>query len=161
MRVLVALSGVVLVTFVGYRVIPVNPTTVGFAYLLLMLTVAGTSGFLEAALSSLLATLLFNFLLANPNVPTESRQGQLTIADEEVEHLRELIDDAIEMARCGRPAKDSPVHAHNIGGRGLRSRRSQDRRRGAGEHTGTAAGSRCARHEHARNGRLGRMQGDS
>jgi len=38
-------------------------------------------------------------LLANPNVPTESRQEQLTIADEEAEHLRELIDDAIEMAR--------------------------------------------------------------
>ena len=31
--------------------------------------------------------------------PTESRQEQLTIADEEAEHLRELIDDAIEMAR--------------------------------------------------------------
>ena len=38
-------------------------------------------------------------LLANPDVPTESRQEQLTIADEEAEHLRELIDDAIEMAR--------------------------------------------------------------
>ncbi|MGC1646752.1 MAG: ATP-binding protein, partial [Candidatus Sulfotelmatobacter sp.] len=38
-------------------------------------------------------------LLSNPNVPTESRQEQLTIADEEAEHLRELIDDAIEMAR--------------------------------------------------------------
>lgn len=38
-------------------------------------------------------------LLANPNVPTESRQEQLTIADEEAEHLQELIDDAIEMAR--------------------------------------------------------------
>ena len=38
-------------------------------------------------------------LLANPNVPAESRQEQLTIADEEAEHLRELIDDAIEMAR--------------------------------------------------------------
>jgi two-component system sensor histidine kinase KdpD len=38
-------------------------------------------------------------LLANPDVPAESRQEQLTIADEEAEHLRELIDDAIEMAR--------------------------------------------------------------
>ncbi len=60
-RVLVALSGVVLVTYVGYRVVPVNATTVGFAYLLLILIVASTSGFLEAALSSLPATLLFNF----------------------------------------------------------------------------------------------------
>jgi len=32
-RVLVALSGVVLVTYVGYRLIPVNATTIGFAYL--------------------------------------------------------------------------------------------------------------------------------
>ena len=63
-RVLVALSGVVLVTYVGYHLIPVNATTVGFAYLLLILIVASTSGFLEAALSSLLATLLFNFFPA-------------------------------------------------------------------------------------------------
>jgi two-component system sensor histidine kinase KdpD len=38
-------------------------------------------------------------LLANPDIPTENRKGQLTIADEEAEHLRALIDDAIEMAR--------------------------------------------------------------
>jgi len=73
-RVLVALSGVVLVTYVGYRVIPVNATTVGFAYLLLILIVASTSGFLEAALSSLLATLLFNFFFLPP-------VGTFTVAD--------------------------------------------------------------------------------
>jgi two-component system, OmpR family, sensor histidine kinase KdpD len=73
-RVLVALSGVVLVTFVGYRVIPVNATTVGFAYLLLILIVASTSGFPEAALSSLLATLLFNFFFLPP-------VGTFTVAD--------------------------------------------------------------------------------
>ena len=38
-------------------------------------------------------------LLANLDIPTENRRIQLTIADEEAEHLRELIDDAIEMAR--------------------------------------------------------------
>ena len=74
MRVLLALSGVVLVTFVGYRVIPVNATTVGFAYLLLILAVASTSGFLEAALCSLLATLLFNFFFLPP-------VGTFTVAD--------------------------------------------------------------------------------
>ena len=73
-RVLVALSGVVLVTYVGYRVIPVNATTVGFAYLLLILIVASTSGFLEAALSSFLATLLFNFFFLPP-------VGTFTVAD--------------------------------------------------------------------------------
>jgi two-component system KDP operon response regulator KdpE len=31
----------------------------------------------------------------------------------------------------------------------------------AGVHTGIATGSRSARHEHARHGRFGRMQGDS
>jgi hypothetical protein len=36
LRVLVALGGVVLATYVAYRVIPVNATTVGFAYLLLI-----------------------------------------------------------------------------------------------------------------------------
>ena len=73
-RVLVALSGVVLVTLVGYRVIPANATTVGFAYLLLILIVASSSGFLEAALSSLLATLLFNFFFLPP-------VGTFTVAD--------------------------------------------------------------------------------
>lgn len=73
-RVPVALGGVVLVTFVGHRVIPVNATTVGFAYLLLILIVASTSGFLEAALSSLLATLLFNFFFLPP-------VGTFTVAD--------------------------------------------------------------------------------
>jgi two-component system sensor histidine kinase KdpD len=38
-------------------------------------------------------------LLASPDDPKESRQEQLTIADEEAEHLRKLIDDAVEMAR--------------------------------------------------------------
>jgi hypothetical protein len=44
LRVLIALGGVVLVTYVAYRVIPVNATTVGFAYLLLILIVASTWG---------------------------------------------------------------------------------------------------------------------
>jgi two-component system, OmpR family, sensor histidine kinase KdpD len=73
-RVLVALSGVVLVTYVGYRLIPVNTTTVGFAYLLLILIVASTWGFLEAALASVLATLVFNFFFLPPI-------GTFTIAD--------------------------------------------------------------------------------
>jgi type III restriction enzyme len=72
--VLVALSGVVLVTYVAYRVIPMNATTVGFAYLLLILIVASTWGFLEAALASVLATLVFNFFFLPP-------VGTFTIAD--------------------------------------------------------------------------------
>lgn len=73
-RAFVCLSAVALVTFVAYRVIPVNATTVGFAYLLLILLIASTWGFLEAALSSVLATLLFNFFFLPPI-------GTFTIAD--------------------------------------------------------------------------------
>lgn len=73
-RTLIALCSVALVTFVGYRVIPVNATTVGFAYLLVILIVASTWGFLEAALASILATLVFNFFFLPP-------VGTFTIAD--------------------------------------------------------------------------------
>jgi len=38
-------------------------------------------------------------LLANSELPTANRTEQLAIANEEAEHLQELIDDAIEMAR--------------------------------------------------------------
>src|SRR2546426_5927077 len=74
MRLLLSISGVATVTFVAYRVIPVNATTVGFAYLLLVLIIASTWGFLEASLSSVLATLTFNFFFFPPI-------GTFTIAD--------------------------------------------------------------------------------
>lgn len=73
-RVLTALCGVVVVTFLGYRVVPVNATTVGFAYLLVILIVASAWGFFEAALASILATLVFNFYFLPP-------VGRFTIAD--------------------------------------------------------------------------------
>jgi two-component system sensor histidine kinase KdpD len=59
---------------VAYRIIPVNATTVGFAYLLLVLIIASTWGFFEASLSSLFATLVFNFFFLPP-------VGTFTIAD--------------------------------------------------------------------------------
>jgi two-component system, OmpR family, sensor histidine kinase KdpD len=67
-------AGVAMVTFIAYWAVPVNATTVGFAYLLLVLVVASTWGFLEAALSSILASLLFNFFFFPP-------VGTFTIAD--------------------------------------------------------------------------------
>ncbi|MGA8150740.1 MAG: ATP-binding protein [Terriglobales bacterium] len=73
-RVLIALCGVAAVTFAGYKAIPVNATTVGFAYLLVVLVVASTWGFLEAAFASILATLVFNFFFLPP-------VGTFTIAD--------------------------------------------------------------------------------
>ena len=38
-------------------------------------------------------------LLANPDQPAESRTELVKIADEEAKHLKELIDDAVEMGR--------------------------------------------------------------
>jgi two-component system sensor histidine kinase KdpD len=66
--------GVALLTFCAYRLLPVNATTVGFAYLLLILIIASTWGFFEAALASVLATLAYNFFFLPP-------VGTFTIAD--------------------------------------------------------------------------------
>ncbi|HEY9715341.1 MAG TPA: ATP-binding protein [Chroococcales cyanobacterium] len=69
-----SLSGVALVTFVGYAVLPVNATTVGFAYLLVVLIIASVWGFFDAAVASIAATLTFNFFFLPP-------AGRFTIAD--------------------------------------------------------------------------------
>lgn len=61
-------------TFAAHRIVSVNTTTVGFAYLLLVLVIASAWGFFEAALASVLATLLFNFFFFPPI-------GAFTIAD--------------------------------------------------------------------------------
>jgi two-component system sensor histidine kinase KdpD len=62
------------VTLTGYSLVPVNATTIGFAYLLLVLIVASMWGFFEASLASLAATLTFNFFFLPP-------VGRFTIAD--------------------------------------------------------------------------------
>jgi two-component system, OmpR family, sensor histidine kinase KdpD len=74
LRFLISIAGVAIITFVGFAVIPVNATTVGFAYLLYVLVVASTWGFLEASISSIVATLAFNFFFLPP-------VAALTIAD--------------------------------------------------------------------------------
>ena len=74
LRLLTCFGAVGLVTFVAFRVIPVNATTVGFAYMLLVLIVASTWGFFEASLTSIAATLFFNLCFLEPI-------GKLTIAD--------------------------------------------------------------------------------
>jgi two-component system, OmpR family, sensor histidine kinase KdpD len=74
LRLVLSLAGVTVVTFTGYSLVPVNATTIGFAYLLLVLVIASFWGFLEAALASLAATLTFNFYFLPP-------VGTLTIAD--------------------------------------------------------------------------------
>jgi two-component system sensor histidine kinase KdpD len=61
-------AGVGVITWLAYRVITVNATAVGFAYLLFVLVIASTWGFPEAALASLLATLAFNFFFLEPRL---------------------------------------------------------------------------------------------
>jgi two-component system sensor histidine kinase KdpD len=74
LRLLVSIAGVTTITFIGSQVIPVNATTIGFAYLLYVLVIASTWGFLEASVSSIAATLVFNFFFLPP-------VGTFTIAD--------------------------------------------------------------------------------
>jgi hypothetical protein len=52
MRLLLSLAGVMVVTWIGFSLVAVNATTIGFAYLLVVLIIASTWGFFEAALAS-------------------------------------------------------------------------------------------------------------
>ena len=74
LQLLVSLAGVALLTYAGYSLFPVNATTQGFAYLLLVLIIASIWGFLEASVTSVAATLTFNFFFLPP-------VGRFTIAD--------------------------------------------------------------------------------
>lgn len=73
-RLAVSITGVGLVTFAGHSLIPVNAATIGFAYLLLVLTAASVWGFFESSLASVAATLTYNFFFLPP-------VGRFTIAD--------------------------------------------------------------------------------
>ena len=66
LRLLVCFAAVAIVTFVAYRVLRVNAPTVGFAYLVLVLVIAGAWGFFEAALTSIAAALSFNRYFFEP-----------------------------------------------------------------------------------------------
>lgn len=66
LRLLVSLAGVAVITVVAHSVISVNATTVGFAYLLLVLIVASTWGFADALVASIAAALAFNFFFLPP-----------------------------------------------------------------------------------------------
>jgi two-component system sensor histidine kinase KdpD len=74
LQVSASIGGVAIITWVGSTIVSVNATTIGFAYLLFVLAVASTWGFLEAALASVASTLVFNFFFLPP-------VGTLTIAD--------------------------------------------------------------------------------
>jgi two-component system sensor histidine kinase KdpD len=74
LRLAASLAGVAAVTLVAHRFVTVNATTVGFAYLVLVLLIASTWGFIESAIASIAATLAFNFVFLPP-------VGTFTIAD--------------------------------------------------------------------------------
>src|SRR5580698_8388407 len=74
LRLLISLAGVTVVTFSADAIIPHNLTTVGSAYLLLVLLLASRWGLVEATLASVAATLTFNFFFLPP-------VGKFTIAD--------------------------------------------------------------------------------
>lgn len=72
---LAAVLGVVAaVTFVCLRIFPVNATTAGFVYLVVVLMIATAWGLLEATVASFAALLCFNYFFLPPT-------GTLTIAD--------------------------------------------------------------------------------
>lgn len=75
LRLLVSLAGVAFLTLVGYRLLPLNATTQGFVYLLLVLIIASVWGFFEASLASIAAAVTFNFFFFEPI-------GTFTIADQ-------------------------------------------------------------------------------
>jgi two-component system sensor histidine kinase KdpD len=72
-RLALSLVGLAAITLIAHW-ISANPTTAGFAYLLLVLVLASTWGFFEAAVTSMAATLIINFYFLPPI-------GTFTIAD--------------------------------------------------------------------------------
>jgi two-component system, OmpR family, sensor histidine kinase KdpD len=72
-RIVLALAILAVLTLAAHA-FPVNSTTLGFAYLLLVLAAASTWGFIEASVLSIAATLAFNYFFLPP-------VGNFTIAD--------------------------------------------------------------------------------
>lgn len=73
-RLPVSLAAIAAITFICQRVIPVNATTAGFAYLLGILAIAATWGLIESVAASIAAMLCFNFYFLPP-------VGLFTISD--------------------------------------------------------------------------------
>ncbi len=74
LRVSASLAFIAAATFVLLRVVPVNPTTAGFLYLVAILLIATKGGLVESTVASVGAMLCFNFFFLPPI-------GTLTIAD--------------------------------------------------------------------------------
>jgi two-component system sensor histidine kinase KdpD len=74
LRIGTALTFIAATTLILSRVVPVNPTTAGFLYLVAILLIATKGGLVESTIASVAAMLCFNFFFLPP-------VGTLTIAD--------------------------------------------------------------------------------
>jgi two-component system, OmpR family, sensor histidine kinase KdpD len=74
LRAIAAIASVVATTFILFRLVPVNATTAGFLYLVVILFIATKGGLVEATVASVGAMLCFNFFFLPPI-------STLTIAD--------------------------------------------------------------------------------
>lgn len=74
LRIAIVLAIVAVMTFLLSRIVPVNPTTVGFAYLVAILFIAAWWGLAEAIVGSVASVLCFNFFFFPP-------VGTFTVAD--------------------------------------------------------------------------------
>jgi two-component system, OmpR family, sensor histidine kinase KdpD len=61
-----SLALIAAITFVCFRLVPVNASTAGFAYLVAILVIATTWGLLEATVASVAAMLCFNYFFLPP-----------------------------------------------------------------------------------------------
>jgi len=105
LRVLLSIAAVIILTYIAFRTIPVNATTVGFSYLLLVLVIASAWGFIEAAAASLAATAAYNYFFLPP-VKT------FTIADpQNWVALFSFIATALIASRLSAVAKQRTVEA--------------------------------------------------
>jgi two-component system, OmpR family, sensor histidine kinase KdpD len=74
LRVGASLAFIAATTFILFRVVPVNPSTAGFLFLVVILLIATKGGLVESTIASVAAMLCFNFFFLPPI-------GTLTIAD--------------------------------------------------------------------------------
>lgn len=74
LRVGASLAFIAATTFILFRIVPVNPTTAGFLFLVAILLIATKGGLVESTFASVGAMLCFNFFFLPPI-------GTLTIAD--------------------------------------------------------------------------------
>ena len=65
-RILLSLAGLAALTIAAHNIFQVNATTAGLGYLLFVLVVASSWGFIEASVTSMAATLAYNFFFFPP-----------------------------------------------------------------------------------------------